>query len=78
MHAHRPMLGDGSFDVLSLPYHLCCRVQIRIPTGGHTPELLAQLRGSLFSATTPDRILPKPFSGKSHSNPCGTRAGGVF
>ncbi|MCZ7304881.1 hypothetical protein, partial [Salmonella enterica] len=30
--------------------HITCVVvsPIRIPTGGHTPELLAQLRGSLL------------------------------
>ncbi|KDJ46093.1 hypothetical protein AF00_05659 [Klebsiella pneumoniae CHS 44] len=49
LHAHRPILGDGSFDVLSLPYHLCCLSQNRIPTGGHAPERLPSLRGSLLT-----------------------------
>ncbi|WP_206618361.1 hypothetical protein, partial [Enterobacter cloacae] len=42
---HRPMLGDGSFDVLSLPYHLLVVASNRISAGGHTPERWPSLRG---------------------------------
>ncbi|WP_213068514.1 hypothetical protein, partial [Acinetobacter baumannii] len=47
-HAHRPILGDGTIDVLSLPYHLLVVTKNRIYAGGHPPERRPSLRGFIF------------------------------
>ncbi|WP_223229103.1 hypothetical protein, partial [Salmonella enterica] len=64
-HAHHPTVGDGSFDVLSLPYHLLSLTPISIFPGGHAPERCQSLRGSLLARPLPTEYFQSHFQANS-------------